>query len=347
MNESMNLPKLISSLATAADCNPELARKFIHDFFELVVSSLQLGESVKIKGVGEFVKTDYPECPVKFLADKELADAANEPFAAFSAIELDDDITEADLDNIDASITQAAPEPQALPKTESTTVTYHSEVTPEPTIAKSEEETDDIKDEPKVVSLDADDKVETTPQPEQIEEAVVLEYDEDENAEENHPYPSQNGKLKFVIGLLIGLIIGLIAGYFLGVEMSRNDIALTQLNGIEEPLIAKPDTATDTIIVNTESQSLPEEVALPKLEAVYDTVGRTRFLTTMALAHYGYKNYWVFIYQANPNLGNPNRIAPGTKILIPPLESFKEANTEETLEKAQRIQFELVNKYNN
>ena len=39
----------------------------------------------------------------------------------------------------------------------------------------------------------------------------------------------------------------------------------------------------------------------------------------MARRHYGAQVYWVYIYEANADhLGHPDRIAPGTRLLIPP-----------------------------
>lgn len=78
---------------------------------------------------------------------------------------------------------------------------------------------------------------------------------------------------------------------------------------------------------------------------VYDTVTPRRFLATMARNHYGERNYWVFIYAANPKLGNPNHISPGTRVVIPPYESFAESTADATAAKAQRLLNELSKKY--
>lgn len=54
-----------------------------------------------------------------------------------------------------------------------------------------------------------------------------------------------------------------------------------------------------------------------KATGTYDTITSSTFLTSLARRHYGQMEYWVYIYEANPGLGNPNRIKPGTRVFIP------------------------------
>lgn len=59
-------------------------------------------------------------------------------------------------------------------------------------------------------------------------------------------------------------------------------------------------------------------------EPVYDVVSTTRYLTTMAKEHYGNFNLWPIIYEENQSfLGHPDRIKPGTQVVIPPLSKYK------------------------
>lgn len=74
---------------------------------------------------------------------------------------------------------------------------------------------------------------------------------------------------------------------------------------------AEPETSKQA----TEESSVAESV--PK-EPVYDTIGPKNFLTTMAGKYYGEKEFWAYIYDANAShLHHPDRIKPGTRILIP------------------------------
>ena len=67
-----------------------------------------------------------------------------------------------------------------------------------------------------------------------------------------------------------------------------------------------------------------EEVATrPSDVPVYDIVSTTRYLTTMAQQHYGDFNFWPIIYKENQAiLGHPDRIKPGTKVVVPPLSKY-------------------------
>ncbi|MCM1036018.1 MAG: hypothetical protein NC406_01665, partial [Bacteroides sp.] len=90
----------------------------------------------------------------------------------------------------------------------------------------------------------------------------------------------------------------------------------------------------------------PAEPAKPaKPEPKYDTITSTQFLTTLARKHYGVKNYWIFIYEANPSLGNPNSIRPGTRVVIPDRSTFEGPTPEATAAKAQERLNALARRY--
>jgi hypothetical protein len=58
-------------------------------------------------------------------------------------------------------------------------------------------------------------------------------------------------------------------------------------------------------------------------------------------------DYWVFIYEANANkLGHPNKIKPGTQVVIPPLDEYATEPTKaENLAKARRLAAEIYARY--
>ena len=339
MNETITLPKLISLVAQATDCTPAEARKFVHDFFALIEQTLSEGEMVTIKGVGTFARTDNPSAPVKFQADDDLAAAVNEPFSAFQAVELNDGVTSEMLQDAPSPAQMpAAPKPQPEPTPEPEPIA-EPEPTPEP-----EPTSESMSEEPSTIS-----------QP--TFSVPPLAEDEEEFAEENSDNDVNNTRshrsLWFVLGLLIGLIFGLIGGFIAGrnvVDTSSDDIdrimaevdSLRQV-GVVDSVAVVDDTMAQ---VNNATQAAPTEEPKPQAAEVYDTVRSGYYLTTMAGKHYGHKNYWVFIYQANPGLGNPNTIGPGTRVIIPPLESFAETTEEATKAKAQQILNDLHAKYN-
>ena len=165
-----------------------------------------------------------------------------------------------------------------------------------------------------------------------------------------------------LIGVLIGLILGLIGGFFAGRAMAKYDfdeetydvdsdtVALlpSSIDSIITPVATAPTAApapAATEPAKPEAKAETKPAAAPAPEPVYDTITSTKFLTTLARQHYGVKNYWIFIYEANPQLGNPNSIRPGTRVLIPAKESFMESTKAETDAKAQRLLNALAKRY--
>lgn len=78
-----------------------------------------------------------------------------------------------------------------------------------------------------------------------------------------------------------------------------------------------------------------------------DRVTSSRYLTTMAKEHYGNYNLWPYIYIENEaKLGHPDRIKPGTVVVIPNLEKYgiNPANPQD-IDKARRLAVEIYTKY--
>jgi len=80
---------------------------------------------------------------------------------------------------------------------------------------------------------------------------------------------------------------------------------------------------------------------------VYDTITTKRFLTTMAKEHYGDYNLWPYIYDENRSiLGHPDRIKPGTRVVIPPADKYGiDAGNPECVKRAKRRGVEIYAKY--
>jgi len=352
MNNTVTLPQLISLLAAEAGCTPSEARKYLHDLFAAVEDALARGESYSIAGVGEFAPGFESERPVLFRPDEALAAALNEPFSAFTAMELPPDLPTEALD--DTPIQQPEPEPQQPePEPEAEPQQPEPETEPEPVPAP----------EPKA-------------EPEQPEEETDGEEDADnENTGEYPPAvaahaPRHSTAMWLTIGILIGLIAGLVAGYLAGTAVGRYYIPEDDTDfgtdedtitvTIAEPVkvqavetVAAADTTSPAPAAAQQPETTQPAAAAPALaatakatpEPTYDTVTSTQFLTTLARKHYGVKSYWIFIYEANPSLGNPNNIRPGTRVLIPDRSTFEEATPQATAAKAQERLNALARKY--
>lgn len=79
---------------------------------------------------------------------------------------------------------------------------------------------------------------------------------------------------------------------------------------------------------------------------VYDTVTSSRYLTTIAREHYGNPNLWPFIYVENQDkLGHPDKISPGTKVVVPPLSKYGVSAGKSAEQKAQELNRQIYAKY--
>lgn len=396
--ETINLPRLISLIANGAGVDPATARRFLHDFFGLIESTLSKGESLTIKGVGEFVRGDDPENPVLYRPDEELAAVANEPFSVFEAVELNDG-AEAEFDMPLQPEVRQQPEPTSVASPEADAAP--SEPTePEEVLADEESAVEEdeamveqaVAEEPAAERPIVEEPVAEEPVAEEpaVEEQVVEEHHYHHSHHSHHGYgygsrhgdhshshhhghhhdkPAYNPIIWLVLGILIGILLGMVGGYFAGKTMARYELPTEELfeddtTSIYSTLkVDAPDTIAlqtrqDTIApqvveaateVNTPEVKPAENTAAQpqtaKAEPVYDTITKTRYLSILARDHYGVKNYWVFIYQANPQLGDPNKVSPGTRVLIPAKESFEGATKAETDAKAQKLLNELSKKY--
>lgn len=109
-----------------------------------------------------------------------------------------------------------------------------------------------------------------------------------------------------------------------------------------------PAVAIDSLSDSIQESETEEEVpTAPSDVVVYDTISTTRYLTTMAKAHYGNYNLWPYIYQENQSfLGHPDRIRPGTPVVIPKLSKYGvDPNNAADVEKAKKLGVEIYARY--
>lgn len=118
-------------------------------------------------------------------------------------------------------------------------------------------------------------------------------------------------------------------------EIAMEENAIT---GIETGM---PDVVEDEV----SDRVVPTQPSDKK--TVYDTITTTHYLTTMAKRHYGNYHLWPYIYKENEKiLGHPNRIRPGTRVVIPDLSKYGvNPKNSEDIEKAKRMGAEIYRKY--
>ena len=109
------------------------------------------------------------------------------------------------------------------------------------------------------------------------------------------------------------------------------------------------DNAPTTAELSAPSKSSngPAAPTTPSDIKATDKVTNTRYLTTMAKEHYGNYNFWPYIYLENEaKLGHPDRIKPGTVVVIPYLDKYDIDPTDPAdIEKAKQAGIEIYKKY--
>lgn len=379
MNNTINLPQLIALLARATDTTPAAARRFIHDFFAQIEARLLEGETIEIKGIGQFVASGDKTQPVLFRPDEKLAQAINEPFAMFEAVELADGVEfdQTETEEPETPENLEIPEEPELPAPPVEPVLPAPPVEPEMPAPPVEPELPAPPVEPEVPSpAEA-----TIADPEIAAEANIMPEPEPEPESEPEPQPEpmpdapsqpRDHRLWLALGLLIGLILGLVIGFFVGKDLGRYVFPSEEDEEYLSPdsmpysaeetapfAAALQDTvATAPAVAQTTPQTVDTAKPAPAAqkpaatpatpaakEPVYDYITDKMFLSALSHKHYGVRNYWIFIYEANLGLGNPNRIKPGTRLLIPDKASFAEATKAQTDAKAQKKLNELSKKY--
>ncbi len=144
---------------------------------------------------------------------------------------------------------------------------------------------------------------------------------------------------------LIALIVGFVAGWF--VREKYNPTPVNEPVAVEETEVIEvvkivPDTAE--VAADEPMEAVPDEPAPQTL----DTVRPGYFLTTMSRRHYGQKDYWVYIYEANSDkLGNPDYVEVGTVVVIPSADSLGLVpDNAEKIAEAKRKATEIYNRFN-
>ncbi len=116
MKEKIAFPQLVELVAEKASTTSRMSELFLQELFATISQALGKGETVKIKGLGTFkTEKDDDGKNVIFIPDNALAEAVNAPFAQFKPVELCDEVTQEQLDEIDAAM---QPEPEAEPVAE-------------------------------------------------------------------------------------------------------------------------------------------------------------------------------------------------------------------------------------
>lgn len=140
-----------------------------------------------------------------------------------------------------------------------------------------------------------------------------------EQEEPDHFRNVESKKSRFGVGFLVGTLSTLVICVIIFMLGCFFD---WWPNNFQNFKVAEAELISDS----QEDEPFEEENRIqtePEKEPVYDTVSTTRYLTTIAREHYGDFNFWPYIYLENASiLGHPDRITPGTKVIVPELSKY-------------------------
>ncbi|MDD2960935.1 MAG: HU family DNA-binding protein [Muribaculaceae bacterium] len=368
MNNKISYQELIETISQNCDISKKVCESFFKDFFAIIEENLTAGKSVKIKRLGTFkVTTSEPrkiievnsgqemEIPaqnkVSFIPDKEIADAVNIAFAGFETVTLDDcnDDIIIQLNNsecIDKEDNTNSILPPPIPTTNNETNINNTET--------AENDNVDIAEDTQPEILDSIPQEEGTETLNNQEELNNQEADMIENEDEQLNNDDKKGNNKFAKGFFWGFISAtcslsillIIVSQFIGLPMIINNYSSD----------IKTDTIAEAKITNAQATKIQAEADSfailskakeLKVKVKLDTIGKNRFLTTMARENYGDYNFWVYIYEENKDiLKNPNKIKPGTVVIIPDANKYNiDKNNPESLIEAKQKAYLIFKKF--
>ncbi len=346
MNETIALSRLAVLLAQKTGQNEAEAEKFIKLFFTQIENALTVSGDVTVNGLGRFFR--QVGASVDFEIEPQLAATINSPFDMFDAIKLPSGIDAETLNMTKTSEIEDKLETETVTETE----TAHNPYIIDQHINESVADIDDT-------TMDIEPKSEPEPSTEQksiTKPDTITETESSTETEVNYESDSPKSIVwQFVAVALISMIIGFGIGYLVfkqsdATKMSQGNYAETSMTEYSEDTTTVETNTIESINVDIDSDTIIEESVDEPLspQVTYDVISSNRFLTTMARQYYGQMEYWAFIYQANSDsLGHPNRITPGTRVVIPSKDSFiiKGETPEQTLARAKKLGSEIYSRY--
>ena len=172
---------------------------------------------------------------------------------------------------------------------------------------------------------------------------------------------SMSPLVSYILGILTGMILTCVIAYFLYPSLStyreyteeyvpeeEENVEIADV--VAETEAGEPVAAAETVAETAVAESAEPQAPAPANEpadVVTDTVGQKYYLASMARKHYGEMIFWVYIYAENEsNLGHPDRVPPGTVVVIPPASKYNiDRNDPASIERAQREQARIYAKF--
>ena len=186
------------------------------------------------------------------------------------------------------------------------------------------------------------------------EEVADYSYDDEEEAPKRRCAPTF--LCGFISGVCLAAIIAVVLFY-----MGKIEVVSTETPVVEDVVAA--DEVTDSLSTQVEKEvadsvemeSEPDPVAeadqpvaekKAETSAVTCKVTKTTYLCSMSRKYYGHYAFWVYIYLENKSvIKDPNNIAIGTTLVIPPAEKYGiDKNDPASIAKADALAAEILAK---
>lgn len=386
MNNIITLSQLITRLAKATGVDNNTARQFLRTFFATIEESLEKGENVVIKNIGEFRLADDASGRRRlgFVPAEVISEEINKPFEMFEAVELAPDVDFSEVD-----IQEKKQEPDVVevetaphePEVVETVVVSEPEVVPpvQESQPEPEPEPEPERDTAEAVSAPS---VPFAANVTEEEDGPVYHFADDDEEEEETPYErpqsrrrEQHSRRSYVwVWCLLFIVLVAAGAYYAAVrtvpipdlfddeeeivtpeepaeKVNIEEVDVSELGTTQEAAAQEASSSKDDKTAETKPQKQAEQptaAAASKQDAarepVYDTVQVS--LIRLAIKHYHVPEYWVFIFDANADkIKNPNRISPGTRVVIPDQSTFPGSSKAETKAIAKRKQAEYNKRF--
>lgn len=198
--------------------------------------------------------------------------------------------------------------------------------------------------------------------------ARFLENEKNRTEHFREEWEEEKTKSRFGIGFLSGFVAAVVLAFvfylvLFGLTRPSEVVGNNTVNysGMPSSSVVGDDEVVDEIdsmkpaseaqaVVSDEDDvdgNTEEVPTSPSDKKVYDTISKTRYLTTMAKDHYGNYNLWPIIYEENKAfLGHPDRIRPGTRVVVPPLSKYGvDPDNPEDIARAKKKGVEIYARY--
>lgn len=330
MKETLPLNKFIEIIVRHTGHISADVEKVLGEYISLLSERLATTGTISIEGIGDLSVSYIGERKILLRPDEQLAQKLNEPFDIFEPVEIDPDFpiellnTKADNNALEIIENSGTDENVTDESNISSTVSDPEYAQEQLNIGHDGNRTD-------VGSEDS------TNAEIHVDEQAQAEY-----APSITPKTGANYWSRQILWLIIGLLAGFIAGLMLHdpINTAFDTADSKPIKTIFDSVYKSPHSSHH---VTEEQLPAVERQTEPASEIIVETVKSGYDITHMAKKHYGSKLFWVYIYDANPDLPrNPNHIQPGMNVIIPSVSSLEvDLNSPETIASARKRASEI------